>query len=501
MIPKSLLTTAALLLAFTHQAQWFLSGPVTGAVTAHSASITVQTSGADTLRLLLKTKSGKSIQEQGLLISDPFGFGTFEAYGLHPSTRYAFNIESSVSKEKVSGSFTTFPEPGSREPFSFVTGSCQETANMKVFDVIPSHDPLFFMHTGDYTYPDYQIRPDYSAFDSLVAFSYRRRYNENRMKEMLCSIPIDYVFDDNDHVGSSSGRYCKNSFRSEKTGWFGADAILLADTFPSFWLRNVIRGYDDYFPHYPLPDTAEATHHSFVVGNAEIFVLDRNSSRPYPYSYAFKRNKRGRWEFDPPEDHCMFCETQMEWLKEGLKNSEADWKFIVSGVPLNRSLGKLIDTGLKWQRRTAKGYSAFHLAYAISGYWAGYPHEMNAFYDWLEEEQIKDVIVISGDTHNSAMDDGTNSGLPEMNASGLSVRRSDNTLWKYVDLIGKLTFSFRVKKDLWNKGGTGITHKEERNAFGKVHIEGNNYVELTLIDEENAVISSFKVPHSSKQTP
>jgi hypothetical protein len=31
-------------------------------------------------------------------------------------------------------------------------------------------------------------------------------------------------------------------------------------------------------------------------------------------------------------------------------------------------------------------------------------------------------MVISGDTHGCAIDDGTNAGLPEMNASGLSVR-------------------------------------------------------------------------------
>jgi len=89
------------------------------------------------------------------------------------------------------------------------------------------------------------------------------------------------------------------------------------------------------------------------------------------------------------------------------------------------------------------------------------------------------------------MDDGKNSDFPEMNASGLSV--STTELAKYIKLIGNGFGLYHFKK-IWNKGGIGITTKECKNGFGKVRIVGSDYVELSIIDEDNKTISSFNVP-------
>jgi phosphodiesterase/alkaline phosphatase D-like protein len=474
-------------------AQNIISGPVVGAVTSTSATVVLQTSQPDSLIVIVSNDLHSGTDSFMLTThAENYGFVKLHLHQLFPYTNYFLEVSSVLNPaEKINASFRTFPREGERGIYSFVTGSCQETENMKVFDVIPLHRPLFFMHTGDYTYPDYQIAPDYSSRYNDVALSYTKRYNEKQMKEMLLSVPIDYVFDDNDHVGSSSGRYAKNSAYHTQRGLLRVDNFLNTDTFPEYWLKNVIRGYVDFFPHYPLPDTAEAIHHSFKMGNAEFFVIDRNSSRIYPNEVAFEKNRRGKYRFNPPKEHCMFCEKQMQWLKEGLKNSDADWKFIVSGVPLNRSIEKLIRTGIKLQNYGAKGYSGFHMATGFGNYWAGFPHEMNDFYAFIEREKIKNVIVISGDTHHNVMDDGKNAGLPEMNASGLSV--TETYLAYYVNIIGMASGSFNIR-EIWNQGGNGIGNKNFKNAFGKITIYGNEFVELSLIDEDNEVISSFRVP-------
>lgn len=414
---------------------------------------------------------------------------------LRPDTKYHYRIFVGQEMDTVKGWFRTFPAVGQKGEYTFVTGSCQETDNMKVFDVMPLHQPYFLMHTGDYTYPDYQIAPDYSSTWGGMTLSYRKRYDEKQMKYMLRTVPIDYVYDDNDYVGGSGGRTCKNDWKAHKEGGRVVNEMF-APEFPPHWRRNTIQGYDELFPHYPLPDTSEGIYHSFRFGNAEFFVLDRNSAKDRPNMDGFVYDeKKQKWRWDPPDGYALFGKKQMDWLKKGLKESDADWKFIVSGVPLNGACEKLIRAGVNLQNMSMKGFYGFHMAWGFSQYWAGFPEERNDFMRFLEEEDIKDVIVVSGDTHHNVMDDGKNAGLPELNASGLSVTGTE--LAYYLKLIGAFTFQYRMKK-IWNQGGNGLGNKNLKNAFGKVRIVSDDYVELSIVDEDNTVIGSFKVPHSSK---
>lgn len=481
-------------------AQHITQGPAIGAVTSGSARMYLRSEKIGTYKVeLSKTADFKeplSFSSTGRTQFD--NSAIIDLNNLQANTRYNYRIYADGILDSIQSHFTTFPQDGDRGEFTFVTGSCQETENMKVFDVMPKYKPYFLLHTGDFTYPDYQIRPDYSADYATVAHSYQKRYDEKVMKGMLRSIPIDYLYDDNDYVGGGGGRYHKNFWHTNRDGLLKVNYNFDEPQFPDIWRRNMITGYIDFFPGYQLPDTADGIYHSFTFGNAEFFFLDRCSARKYPQSYAFKYNeKKKKWEFNPPDDHCLFCPEQMEWLKQGLKNSKADWKFIVSGVPLNKSLDKLIDAGMKIQKLHMKDYEGIHMAIGFSNYWPGYPAEMNTFHDWLAAENIKDVIVISGDTHHNVMDDGKNAGLPEMNASGLSV--AGTHLAYYMKIIGMFTGTFNLKRDIWNQGGNGIGNKNFKNAFGIVKIVRDEYVEMSLIDEDDEVISSFKVVHSSKK--
>ena len=69
----------------------------------------------------------------------------------------------------------------------------------------------------------------------------------------------------------------------------------------------------------------------------------------------------------------MLGERQFAWLKDGLKNSKAKIKIIASGS--------------EWQRSS----------HADS--WASYPREREAFFDFLREEKITGILLISGDRH------------------------------------------------------------------------------------------------------
>lgn len=474
-------------------AQQVFLGPVMGALTDSSVSVYVRpfrpcavrvaacpASGGDTL--FAASGVAEMREDTGHILC---------LKGLRPDEYYDLRFVIDGKPDTLRARVRTFPKVGSTGNFTFVTGSCQETDNMKTFDRIAEMQPYFLLHTGDFTYPDYQIAPDYAKDYGLVAYSYQRRYRESRMREMLRTVPIAYVYDDNDYVGGNGTRYHKNLFETvprRKGGLRLKSADFVSAPFPPSWRRNVIRGYDEFFPHYTLPDSSEGLYQSFRFANAEFFFLDRCSARKFPLEYAFRKKGR-RWKFDPPDDNCVFCEKQMDWLKNGLKNSNADWKFIVSGVPLNRNVRKLIKVGQSIQRWRMKGFSGFHLMQAMSSYWAAAPSEQADFYAFLQKEKLNNIIVISGDTHHCAIDDGRNAGLPELNASGLSVRPDDTQLLRYLDLLGKLTFRFRVKKGLWNQGGHGIGNKSHKNAFGKVRVVGKEYVELSVVDEDGNILA------------
>lgn len=474
-------------------AQWVTHGPVTGAVTDNSCKVYVRTTNASSIQLLLSET--ENFQPSVSYYANTTSAADFSAIlqlsSLLSNTKYFLKVLVNGKEDVVRGSFRTFPAVGQQGDFTFVTGSCQETENMKVFDAMPKCNPYFMMHTGDFTYPDYMIARNYADSHWGIDSSYRRRYNEKVMKEMLYQVPIDYVFDDDDYVGAGAGRYHINGFdvRVEKGHSYYR---MPSDSFPPHWRRNVIKGYADYFPHYDMPDTSEGIYHSFKFGNAEIFVLDRNSAKDFPDGACYKYDSiKKRWRFDPDSTLVLFGKKQMDWLKKSLLASTADWKFIVSGVPLNGACEKLIKAGIKIQQLRWKDWHGFQLALGFSRYWAGYPHERNDFMDFVKKNNLKNILVISGDTHHSVMDDGANAGLPEMNASGLSVATTE--LAKYLKLIGNGLGLYRWNK-IWNKGGIGISSRACKNGFGKVRIVRNEFVEMSIVDEDNKTISSFKVP-------
>jgi alkaline phosphatase D len=497
-VPHILIIVACLLvLGLPASGQFIEVGPVIGAVSDTGFRVYVRPAFPAVVQVeALIGPSGicaaRAESPREMMLSDTGHI--LSVQGLVPNVQYRLRFFVDERPDTLRATVRTFPSPGETGSFTFVAGSCQETANMKTFDRIAELRPYFFLHTGDYTYPDYQIGPDYAGDYGLVAHSYRRRYLEPRMREMLRGVPLDYVYDDNDYVGSNGTRSHLNLFdfvpcQRNPHRIRGAD--FRSVRIPDEWRRNVIRGYSEFFPHYPLPDTSEGIYHSFRFANAEFFFVDRCSAREFPLEHTFRKKGR-RWIFDPPADNRVFGEKQMQWLRNGLQRSTAHWKFIVSGVPLNRSVRKLIGAGQAFQRWRMKGYSGFHLMQAMSSYWAAAPVEQEDFLRFLKKENIRNVIVISGDTHYCALDDGRNAGLPELCASGLSVS-PDTRLLHYLDLLGQLTMRFRVKKGLWNHGGTGLGNRAHKNAFGKITLVGDQKVELSVVDEDGNIIARMDV--------
>lgn len=483
----------------TSFSQHITHGPVTGGLTANSARMYLRTDVPTpyTIEISTQTDFSSLLSFSDSTRPELDNSRIITLNGLQPFTKYFYRVIINGNEEERSGFFTTFPEPGTKGNYVLATGSCQETANMNIFDRILELEPLLFLHTGDYTYPSYQMPQDYPENYVRAQESWRRRYNENRMKDMLLYVPIDYVADDDDNYNGNCAYYrtgltLDTSSGTVVNGWTMTPV-------PQGARENWFRSYMEYFPGYVPVDTSEALYHSFSLGNADFFFIDtRATASPAPEGYVYDA-PTNTWSFAPDSNHRIISVNQMNWLKNALLNSTADWKFIVGGVPFNKKLRRLIDFGLAVQNFTfeinGQYGSGFRLAAGFSDYWAGYPHQQNELLSFLENNSIKNVISISGDTHHNVMDDGTNAGIPELNASGLSVDNLQLAYW--LDYYGQQLGQPRLIDSLWNGGGNGLENMNFNNAFGKIEIFEDDSVQLCIIDYHGEVISCMTIVHST----
>lgn len=144
--------------------------------------------------------------------------------------------------------------------------------------------------------------------------------------------------------------------------------------------------YREYVPHYPLPDE-EAVYHAFSVGRVRFIVTDVRSQRtPFPW---------------PDDGHkTMLGEKQKRWFKKELLEAGKDHPLIVWVNPI------------PWIGNTPDG-------------WSWYSRERKELADFIAENKIKGLCMLSGDAHMLAIDDGTNTnyagtqgkGFPVMHAS------------------------------------------------------------------------------------
>jgi alkaline phosphatase D len=145
-------------------------------------------------------------------------------------------------------------------------------------------------------------------------------------------------------------------------------------TFPG--KQNALRAFREYFPTPSLP-SRDGIWHKFRYAQAEFFMLDLRSQRD-PNNTQDSPNK------------SLLGIAQKEWLKSNLVSSDAQWKFLMSSVPFNPT-SKPLDS------------------------WAAFHTEQLEIINFISQNNITGVIIISGDLHTGgAADDGSSSIFPEM---------------------------------------------------------------------------------------
>lgn len=176
--------------------------------------------------------------------------------------------------------------------------------------------------------------------DSTDPAIQRAAYYDHRsvagFRDVTGRTPTLGIWDDHDFGPNNSDRTAEGRMES------------LA-TFQSMWAN----------PSYGEPEHPGIYHH-FQHGDIAFFMLDDRF-----YRSPNRSEDRG--------DKTMLGERQWAWLKAGLKQSTAKLKFIASGS--------------EWQKN----------GHVDS--WTSFRREQRAFFEWIDQEGIEGVILLSGDRH------------------------------------------------------------------------------------------------------
>lgn len=294
--------------------------------------------------------------------------------GLTPATRYRFYVvvgtkgaEGAPTEARAAarGEFTTLPDAKSQVPVTFAwsgdlggQGRCRRgAAGYPIFDVMRAQQPDFFLFLGDMIYGD-ELCPsppnepgaDFLA-TTLAEYRARHRYQRGAeaMRRFLETTPVYAIWDDHE-------------VRNDFAGPF--DSQMPAG-------RQALR---EYWPIRVAPDDPHRLYRTVRAGaDLELFVLDTRQYR--------SRNA----DPDGPAK-TMLGERQLQWLLQGLTESTATWKVIVTSVPLSipKGGGAGVSGNDGWGGRPGS---------------PGFERERQVLVDHILGRGVKNVVFLAGDVH------------------------------------------------------------------------------------------------------
>jgi alkaline phosphatase D len=248
-------------------------------------------------------------------------------------------------------------------PFSFrvVYASCAATGSTSpVFTAMRQVQPDLFLHMGDLHYENIR-RNDVLRFRQ----AYMKVLASPTQSALFRAVPFAYTWDDHDYGPNNSDRSSPSR-------------------------PAALRAYRKFIPHYPLAEAENGpVHQAFTVGRVRFILTDARSERSP--------------ERLPEADRTMLGASQVAWLERELEAAKA------------APLVVLINT-VPWITKRKE---------STSDGWAKYARERRHIADLIVRHGLtRKLVMLSGDAHMLAMDDGTHSQystLPDAPARGFVI--------------------------------------------------------------------------------
>ena len=329
---------------------WLWSGGVTddGFMVAGKATV-----GGGDFRLAVEAGSSITTPDaySSTLSVDADGYFSASITGLTADTQYAYCLEyDSVLDTAEFGVVTTFPAAGAPADFTWGHASCADSeTNHRVFDAITARNPVMFQYTGDLHYEDPAANTP-----SLFTDAYDGVNGQTRRVNMHQAIPIDYVWDDHDFGGDNSDKTATAKPAAQST-------------------------YRQCVPHYDLPET-DGIQHWYMIGRVAFIVTDLRSFRD------------DNLDTDSGSKTCLGTD-QKAWFKDTLLEAR------------DAGAGMIV-----WVSSTVYNTDGLSGVNYDEDTWAAFTYERAELADYIRDEGLADrVVVVVGDAHMLAYDDGTHS--------------------------------------------------------------------------------------------
>lgn len=311
-------------------------GPFLGHIDARHARIWCRAADTGAFQLTYRDPAGRShtLNQASTLAAD-FCM-TWDLPGLEPATPYVFQIHQG---ENIAGEgqFLTPQAPEIPQRTKLIFGSCAEDQlglSYPVWEHIHVQRPDALILLGDTPYID-TTHPDYQQR------RYREFYEVPEFQQIIREVPLYSIWDDHD--------FGKNDTKGELEGKENSRA--------AFQLFRANPSYGE---------AGQGLYTRFRRGPVEVFLLDTRwftATEPSPAD---------------PEKPTMLGKQQWEWLKAGLKASDAPFKVLACGII--------------WNGATRPNKP---------DHWGAYLHERDALFSFIGAKKIPGVILVGGDIHRS----------------------------------------------------------------------------------------------------
>jgi alkaline phosphatase D len=304
--------------------------------------------------------------------------------GLKPYEEYYYRFASKGADSAV-GRFRTALPAGSKQPVNFAFFSCQDYTHgyYNALDVMAKGDYDFVVCLGDYIYAEaYHSKaggtgvrddkigrenPDNPSIvrEAVTLADYRAKYELYRsdpaLRRVHAEFPMVMLWDDHEVQDNYAGKEPDGGLPPGKH-------------FSAARKKAARRAFFESMPAFP---NGERLYRTLQFGSTvELFIMDQRSYRAnQPCDDAVVAPCA---DYDQPRD--FLGRPQMDYIKNKLKASKAQWKVMANEVTImpTRVLG-----GANYTYDT----------------WLGYPREREELLTHIRDQQIKDVVFVTGDIH------------------------------------------------------------------------------------------------------
>jgi alkaline phosphatase D len=291
--------------------------------------------------------------------------------GLRPGQVYyyrpIFGVSQTDTQRGRTGQFTTLPGPDSDRAVTFIVGSCMnymkfmfgpkgkagpvvtateedKRLGYRAFQAMTRLRPDFFVGTGDIVYYDNILHGPARTLPELRK-CWHEQFRFPRLIEFFERTPAYWSKDDHDF------RFNESDNETPKLP-LPATGIAL---------------FREQMPIAPARDSSSPTYRTHRVNRHLQIWLTEGRDHRSPNAMA-----------DGPEK-SLWGTQQREWLQRTLRESDATWKILISPTPM---VGP--DDATKVDNHADI---------------AGFRHERDRFFQWLQDEKITGFMVFCGDRH------------------------------------------------------------------------------------------------------